>query len=535
MRNGILLLFLCALMILCTSCETADKVAERVKTNIEDIADGFSDTGQKEEPKPETENSIRIGIAEFDTFNPLLTKSQTVREAMQTVFEPLFETDEAMRTVPVLAAEYSVTADGLTYSITVKSDVLWHDGTQFTAYDAAYTIKQLQSIKTVYSDNVSEIADCRAENRNTLKIVLKRPVMQFAALLSFPIVPNGSDMSGAANYVPVGTGAFMFGSKSGIDEYTFNAYDMYHNGRAKTDRLYIREAPDNERCCSMFNVSETDLLTSNEVNLMSYMPSGQIHVNDFCSNRMTFAGFNLRSSAMAETNTREGIAELIDKKNIVDSVLYSRGVESDIAVNPYSWLYYDTNTDFRANYENAMALLGNDGWGLNEDGIMQRTVKGRTEKLRPVILVNGDSDVKVKVAESIKKDLEKCGINAVIDKEKYERYVQKIAAHDFDMMIGEFDLGANQDIFLLAGSQNNYFSYGSEEADTLMAQAGMMSNEESVKEIYKSLGEILRRDAPFTPIYYAKESVLSSGKLKDGIYPSVTGFYRVSNIWSVLE
>ena len=131
--------------------------------------------------------------------------------------------------------------------------------------------------------------------------------------------------------------------------------------------------------------------------------------------------------------------------------------------------------------------------------------------------------------------MEKCGINAVIDKEKYERYVQKIAAHDFDMMIGEFDLGANQDIFLLAGSQNNYFSYGSEEADTLMAQAGMMSNEESVKEIYKSLGEILRREAPFTPIYYAKESVLSSGKLKDGIYPSVTGFYRVSNIWSVLE
>ena len=86
----------------------------------------------------------------------------------------------------------------------------------------------------------------------------------------------------------------------------------------------------------------------------------------------------------------------------MDSVLYSRGVESDIAVNPYSWLYYDTNTDFRANYENAMALLGNDGWGLNEDGIMQRTVKGRTEKLRPVILVNGDRDVKVKVAESIK-------------------------------------------------------------------------------------------------------------------------------------
>lgn len=42
-----------------------------------------------DENKTEVSNSISVGLLDFDTFNPLLTKSETVKECMEFVYEPL--------------------------------------------------------------------------------------------------------------------------------------------------------------------------------------------------------------------------------------------------------------------------------------------------------------------------------------------------------------------------------------------------------------------------------------------------------------
>lgn len=532
MKKIISVLMAAAMLLMASACENTNNMAELVKSNIEDIADEI--TGRGEEVQPQ-ENSINIGIADFDTFNPLLTSSQTVREAMQFIYEPLFEVDEAMRIVPVLASGYSMSADGLTYNITMKSDVLWHNGRRFDAYDAAYTIKQILNNPTPYSDNLKDMADYRALSDDTLRIVLKKPVMQFAALLSFPIIQYQTEMKVNPSYKPVGTGAFEFKGKVGIDKYVLSSFDLYHNGKSKIENVYIYSAPDSEKLKSMLEVSETDAASGSSLDLTSYMPKGKSRLNDFVSNKMTFAGFNLKSSMLEGADTRAGIAELIDKEEIVDAVLYSRGVASDIPINPYSWLYYDTNTDFGADRDKALELLGNDGWGFNEDGYLQRSINGRIERLRLVILVNSDNAIKMSIAASIKNNLERCGITVLTDGRPYAEYIKKAENHDFDIIIGEYDLGINQDITPLVSSVGNYFGYANAEADMLIAQAGMTQDEETLKDVYRQMGELIRKDAPFAPLYYAKESVLISGKIKSGVTPSVSGVYRVSNIWSVFE
>lgn len=536
MKKIISLLLLCAFVLPLAACDGADKIAERVKSNIADIAEEFSDTPDSEEnAKAPVENSINMGITGFDTFNPLLTQSQTVREAMQLVYEPLFEADEAMHTVPVLASGYSISADGLTYNITIKKDVLWHDGKTFDAYDAAYTIKQIMSGVTPYTDRLKDVADYRAVSNDTLRIVLKKPVPQFVLLLSFPIVKYQSEMTVNPSYNPVGTGAFEFKGKIGIDKYALSSFGLYHNGKAKIDNVYIQTAPDAEQYRSMFEVSETDIITSTNVDLTTYMPKGKSRFKDFLSNRLTFIGFNLHSSVLVGTSTRAGLARLINKDNIVDTVLYSRGVASDTPVNPYSWLYYDANTNFSGSRENALELLGNDGWGFNDDGYLQRTVNGKKGLLKLVILTDSESSIKSEIADKIKEDFEKCGIKAVIDAQPYEKYMQKAAAHDYDIFIGECDLGINQDITPLAGSAENYFYYQNKNIDMLISQSGMTQDEDSLKEIYCQICEIIKHDVPFVPLYYAKESVLLSSKIKSGTAPSVSGAFRVSNVWSVLE
>ena len=179
---------------------------------------------------------------------------------------------------------------------------------------------------------------------------------------------------------------------------------------------------------------------------------------------------------------------MIDKSDIVNSVLYSRGVATDVLINPYSWLYYDLNTDFSAEREKAMQFFGNDGWGEDEDGYLKRTVNGKSEFLRLVLLVNGDNEIEYKTALKIKDDFERGGIKVILDEQPQTRYGMKLNEGNYDVFVASCNLGVNHNPSNLV--RQPYFSYNSENVNTLISQLGMTSAEETKKEIYKQLGEI---------------------------------------------
>ena len=74
MKKFISLMLVCVSVLLATSCDSMDMLMSRVKTNIADIADDFTvDEGEKATTQKIVDNSINVGMTEFDTFNPLLT------------------------------------------------------------------------------------------------------------------------------------------------------------------------------------------------------------------------------------------------------------------------------------------------------------------------------------------------------------------------------------------------------------------------------------------------------------------------------
>ena len=81
---------------------------------------------------------IRVGIAQCDTLNPLLTNNKNVQDVTKLIFEPLVDISSDYKATPVLATEWAK-QDATTYIIKLRENVKWSNGERFTSTDVQFT------------------------------------------------------------------------------------------------------------------------------------------------------------------------------------------------------------------------------------------------------------------------------------------------------------------------------------------------------------------------------------------------------------
>ncbi len=528
MKKKVLLIFAVVTIFLLSGCAAQDWINEQLKNIYPDEGGTVEQSAANEKP-----NVINAGVYDFDTFNPLATQSESVKEAMQMVYESLFALDSQMKTVPVLAKNVVVSADGKTIDINLKDNVKWHDGSAFTSQDVAYTIKLLRENTTDYSGLIDNIADYNMMGNYSLRIALRNSVPCYEAMLTFPIVKYGTQLAVDANYVPNGTGPFCYGTKSKTDTYYFGAFESYHDGRTQIDALNVIMLSDREEYINMLEASEIDFSSSNIVDLTQYMPKGKLNTYSCVDNDMVFLGFNTADPVFSGSLTRKGISSLISRTDLVETVIFSQGIASRIPINPSSYLYYDTQTDFEADDSAANDYLGDDGWGTNADGKLVRTVNGDEQILEGELLVNSDNGEHINAARMIAKKLNEFGVSAEVVELPYGQYIQRINSGNYDMFVGETRIDNNMDLTILTSFNNNYFRYGNQTVETLCAQLGMTRNEDEVKKLFRQYGETITNDMPFATLYFKNSTLLASTNVISGISPSVSSLYNNCSKWSV--
>ena len=200
------------------------------------------------EPAPEPENR-HVNILYWQAvsiLNPYLSGGTKDIEAASMVLEPLAHYDEDGAMVPVLAAEIPTLANGgvaadlrsITWKL--KRDVLWSDGTPFTAHDVAfsgaYCLDEHAGCASLAS--FADVTGVEAMDDHTVQITFKAakpwPYGPFVGALT-PILQANQfrDCLGAKaqecteqNFGPIGTGPFM------VDEFRANDVINYSaNGR----------------------------------------------------------------------------------------------------------------------------------------------------------------------------------------------------------------------------------------------------------------------------------------------------------------
>lgn len=167
------------------------------------------------------------GITSLD---PAFARNLENMWAVNQIFDGLVQLSDDLHIEPMLARDWDISADGMTYTFFLRSDVYFHDspvfengrGRKMTAHDVAYSFKRVCEAsmaspgKWVFEALREPIEEgIKIENDSVLHLHLQAPFPPFLGLLTTQyarVVPHEAVEAYGADFRsnPVGTGPFSY-------------------------------------------------------------------------------------------------------------------------------------------------------------------------------------------------------------------------------------------------------------------------------------------------------------------------------------
>jgi peptide/nickel transport system substrate-binding protein len=122
------------------------------------------------------DKTLRVAIhADLKNIDPIWTTALITQDHGYAVYDTLFALDDDFMPQPQMAEGYNLSDDGLTYTITLRAGLKWHDGTPVTAKDAVASIERWGKRDAMGQMLAERTASITASDDKTLVLTLKQP------------------------------------------------------------------------------------------------------------------------------------------------------------------------------------------------------------------------------------------------------------------------------------------------------------------------------------------------------------------------
>ena len=122
------------------------------------------------------QTTLRVVMhSDLKIVDPIWTTAYIVRNHGYMVYDTLFAMDAKGEIRPQMVDKYDVSADKLTYTLTLRDGLLWHDGKPVTSEDCVASIKRWGAKDSMGQKLMGFVKELQVVNPKTFKIVLKEP------------------------------------------------------------------------------------------------------------------------------------------------------------------------------------------------------------------------------------------------------------------------------------------------------------------------------------------------------------------------
>ena len=449
-------------------------------------------------------DTLRINLAsEPDYLDPALNSSVDGACLAANSFSGLYTYDENNKTVPACAEGYTVSDDGLTYTVTLKDGLKWSDGSDLTAADFEYSWKRAVAEETAadYAYMFSGFAGfddgnlaVTATDDKTLEFTLIAPCAYIEDLMAFPTfypvcqsyveAHSTADAPGAwctdAGFVCNGAYTCTAWSHDTSMTYEKNPY-WYNADQVTVEKIEYMLSADDTAIYAAYNSGDLDFadtVPTDEIATLLAEQNPEFYIVDELGTY--YVAFNA-GSKLFEGKTpeeaacmRQAFSMLVDRDYICENI----GQTGQVAANSFIPLgmadgngdmfkksategYFDAyaiNNDPDTTTANAIALLEAAGFKFTEDGKLSDETPIQIEYL------TNESTGHIAVAESMQQDFAAVGIEMTIQVQDWNVFLEERKNGNFDIAregwIADFNDPINMLEMWTTESGNNDCQFG---------------------------------------------------------------------------
>jgi peptide/nickel transport system substrate-binding protein len=470
-------------------------------------------------PKPG--GNLTIGVrSDFTILDPHVTSSVSDGIFMMAVFDRLVERAQDGTLYPGLATKWSVSPDGLTWTLALRKGVKFHDGTDFNADAVKINFDRMVDPATKSEYAIFELGPyvgTEVVDPYTVNVKMSRPYGPLPVGLSTygmgmvspaAIKKYGQDLG----QHPVGSGPFMFKEWAPKDHVTVTAFPHYdwpsgrekHEGRAYLDEVRFNFIPETATRLAALGSGQIDAASG-----LAPADWKSLDPNAFTTSKVLLEGYppaggflNVEKFPTDDLKVRQAMEYAINRDEINEVVFEGTAEPADGIISTFAWAYDKDSALYSFDPDKAASLLDEAGWKLEGD-VRQKDGKD----LAVVLLFFPTLNT---LAEVIQAQLQAVGFKADIVSEDNPAQQADAQAGKHNLVWTQWEgvdpadlnkiFGTGKDRINITGGWN-FSHYSVPEVDKLFEQGEAESDQEKRRAIYDQIQMKVMQDAAYIPFY----------------------------------
>ncbi|KOP67311.1 ABC transporter substrate-binding protein [Bacillus sp. FJAT-18019] len=495
---------------------------------------------------------LNIGIVNAPvTLNQINTQDNSASLVpINLLNDALLDVTESAEFTPKLA-ESIETKDKQTYSIKLKPDLKWNDGTPFTTADVAFTLKtalhpkvdtsfKLQFIEGLndygkLDEGVTDIKGLQVIDSTTFEIKTKTPISPLVFHERFGVKVNflpahilkdvAPEQIATHEYfqkptVTIGPYQYVKHEQGQFIEVTKN--ENYYLDIPKIDTIFIKVLP---------AANLVAQLQTGEI-AMNSLPVGLVPITDYDKVK-SFENVTVTSASASEPaelffnieklpdkKVRQAIAYALNRPLIVEQLLKGQAEIIDGGI-PSSHPYFNKAIKpYPYDPEKAKQLLEEAGWDF---------------KRKLVFLIPVGNKVREQAADILVQNLESVGFKVDVQKFDFPTLIDKVEKGEHDITIFTRDYYIEPSLYFTtyrSDDPDSVIRYNNPLVDKLIKQGELEIEEAKRHDIYNQLQEILHDEVPTLAVYSEKRLQVVSKNVLEG-KPLNLGTFNHVNQWDL--
>ncbi|MBB1483239.1 ABC transporter substrate-binding protein [Tessaracoccus sp. MC1865] len=419
---------------------------------------------------------------------------QGVTEALGgNVYEALIKLNDDGSISNLLAEDYAVSDDGLTYTFTLRDGVKFHSGRDLTAADvqASYEAVVAEDSQAARKSSFAVVDSVAAPDDKTVVFTLNSKSISFPYYMAYVWIVNPE--LGDPLTETDGTGPYTLDEWKRGSTLSLVRNDDYWGDKAKNGRVTFNYFTDASALGNALLTGQLDLVTTIQSpdSLVPFEDNDEFQISEGTSTVKELLAFNDRVAPFDDALVRKAVYSAVDREKLLNAIWDGRGTLIGSMVPPTDPWYEDLTDLNPYDPELSKELLTEAGLA---DGFEFE-------------LQTPNYDPHPQVAEFLKSELAKVGITVNIKTITADEWYSNVfKERAFEATLQEH---VNDRDVVWYANPDFYWGYDNAEVQTLVAEAEQADSPEAQAEKLKEANRIIADEAASNWLYLFPQIVVA--------------------------